>query len=121
MVTSFCGVFSPSDKKVGHKYFHIFSNLLIILSFNPISSELLVASLINHTQICAFIFFQATKGDKPLGSSEIYEEMTQDAFSKYIKRLVYIINSQIEVNLIRKDTVQSVNTELFLRAYLKYR
>jgi hypothetical protein len=28
-------------------------------------------------------FFQATKGDKTLGSGEIYEEMTEDAFSKY--------------------------------------
>jgi hypothetical protein len=30
-----------------------------------------------------FLFFQATKGDKPLGSGEIYEEMTEEAFSKY--------------------------------------
>jgi hypothetical protein len=29
------------------------------------------------------LFFQATKGDKTLGSGEMYEEMTEDAFSKY--------------------------------------
>lgn len=29
------------------------------------------------------LYFQATKGEKPVGSGEIYEEITEDAYSKY--------------------------------------